>query len=148
MSKCIFCRIIDLREPASIVYQDDEFIVIMDAYPLAEGHCMVIPKQHVQRLNQLDCDARARLYEISHHVMEAQKASGFGVHGTNLLINDGKAANQSVPHVHLHLIPRKQGDLWYSLPKLALHISGLFGLKTKRASLNRMATEISSHLSL
>lgn len=143
---CIFCQIAANLEPASIVYEDDNFIAFMDAYPLTSGHCLVVPKQHVVRLESLTAKARAKLFNLGHNIIEAQKKAGFGIQGTNLLVNDGKAANQTVPHLHLHLIPRESGDLLKSLPKLFLHITGLFGLKTSRKKLDELARLISSFL--
>ena len=143
---CIFCQIAARHEPASIVYEDDEFIALMDAYPLTSGHCLVIPKQHVVRLEALNAKSRAKLFNIGHQIIEAQKKAGMGIQGTNLLINDGKAANQTVPHLHLHLIPRENGDLLKSLPKLFLHITGFFGLKASRKTLDEQARQISSYL--
>tara|TARA_R110002167_G_scaffold162994_18_gene359696 strand:- start:878 stop:1330 length:453 start_codon:yes stop_codon:yes gene_type:complete len=145
---CIFCQIAEKKETSSIVYEDDEFLAFMDAYPLTSGHCLVIPKRHLVRLESLNAKSRAKLFNIGHKIIEAQKKAGFGVQGTNLLINDGKAANQTVPHLHLHLIPRENGDLLKSLPKLFLHITGLFGLQTSRLKLNTQAEQISSHLRL
>ena len=143
---CIFCQLAARLQPASIVFEDDEFIAFMDAYPLTSGHCLVIPKQHVVRLEALNAKARAKLFNIGHRIIEAQKKAGMGIQGTNLLINDGKAANQTVPHLHLHLIPRENGDLLKSLPKLFLHITGFFGLKASRKILNEQAKKISSYL--
>jgi histidine triad (HIT) family protein len=94
----------------------------------------------------LNAKARAKLFNIGHKIIEAQKKAGFGIQGTNLLINDGKAANQTVPHLHLHLIPRENGDLFKSLPKLFLHITGLFGLKSSRTKLDIQADIISKQL--
>jgi len=143
---CIFCQISDQLVPASIVYEDDDFLAFMDAYPLTSGHCLVIPKQHLIRLEALNAKDRAKLFNIGHKIIEAQKKAGFGIQGTNLLINDGKAANQTVPHLHLHLIPREKGDLIKSLPKLFLHITGLFGLQTSRLKLDNQAELISKQL--
>lgn len=143
---CIFCKIVTKSEECSVVYEDEEFIAFMDAFPLGRGHCLVIPKKHVLRLESLNAKSRAKLFNIGHKIIEAQKKAGLGVQGTNLLINDGKAANQTVPHLHLHLIPREKGDLLKSLPKLFLHITGLFGFKTSRATLNNHAEKIHSHL--
>jgi histidine triad (HIT) family protein len=143
---CIFCQISEKLVPASIVYEDEDFIAFMDAYPLTNGHCLVIPKQHLIRLEALNAKARAKLFNIGHKIIEAQKKAGFGIQGTNLLINDGKAANQTVPHLHLHLIPRENGDLFKSLPKLFLHITGLFGLKSSRTKLDIQADIISKQL--
>ncbi len=114
-------------------------MIIMDVYPLTDGHCLVLPKKHAIRLNELEKPIRRRLFELGYAVAESQKQSGLGVDGTNILLNDGKAANQTVPHLHLHIIPRKHGDLLKSLPRLVLHITGLFGLKRKRAVLDMQA---------
>ena len=143
---CIFCQIASKIEEASIVYEDNEFIAFMDAYPLTSGHCLVIPKDHFVRLESLNAKNRATLFNIGHKIIEAQKLAGYGVDGTNLLINDGKAANQTVPHLHLHLIPRENGDLLKSIPKLFLHITGLFGLKTSRKKLNEQAKQVAEKL--
>lgn len=145
-SSCIFCKIAEGKEVASIVYEDNDFIAFMDAYPLTSGHCLVVPKQHLIRLESLNAKARAKLFDIGHKIIEAQKKAGLGVQGTNLLINDGKAANQTVPHLHLHLIPRESGDLFKSLPKLFLHITGLFGFKTSRKILDEQARIIAGFL--
>jgi len=146
MSQCIFCKIVDEKEEASILYQDENFLVLMDAYPLTKGHCLVIPKNHYVRLDELKAKERAKLFSLGNKVIAAQKKAGLGIQGTNLLINDGKAANQTVPHLHLHLIPRASGDLLKSIPKIILHISGLFGLKSSRKLLNQQADEISAYL--
>lgn len=143
---CIFCKISGQIEPASIIYEDDLFIAFMDAYPITEGHCLVIPKKHVVRLESLNSKDRAKLFEIGHKIITAQKKAGFGVRGTNLLINDGKAANQTIPHLHLHLLPREKGDFLKSIPRLLLHITGIFGLKTDRKKLDTQAKLISSFL--
>ena len=143
---CIFCKISAKLETSSIVYEDDEFIAFMDAYPLTIGHCLVVPKKHVVRLDALNAKSRAKLFNIGHKIIEAQKLAGFGINGTNLLINDGKAANQTVPHLHLHLIPRESGDLIKSLPKLFLHITGLFGFKSSRLKLDEQAKLIAQKL--
>lgn len=146
MTDCIFCKIIAKEEPASIVYEDDNFIAFMDAYPLTDGHCLIIPKSHVIRLDDLKSAQRAKLFNIGHKIVEAQKKVGLGIQGTNILVNDGKAANQTVPHLHLHLIPRSSGDLLKSLPKIILHITGLFGIKTASKKLDEQATNIAKHM--
>ena len=118
----------------------------MDAYPLTEGHCLVVPKSHVIRLDDLKANQRAKLFDIGHKIVEAQKQIGLGVQGTNILVNDGKAANQTIPHLHLHLIPRSSGDWFKSIPKVILHITGLFGLKTAAKKLNEQASNIAEHI--
>lgn len=146
MSDCIFCQIIAGNERASVVYEDDSFIAFMDAYPLTKGHCLVIPKRHYERLEELDSQTQAQLFNIGNRIVEAQKQVGLGINGTNLLINDGRAANQTIPHLHLHLIPRESGDLLRTIPKLALQLSGLFGIQAPRASLDELALQIKQHM--
>ncbi len=145
MKPCIFCDIGAKREVASTIYEDDDFVVIMDVYPLSEGHCMVIPKQHVQRLGELNQAMQQRLFELGARAMQAVQACGLGQQGINVLLNDGPAANQTVPHLHLHIIPRKPRDLLSTLPRLALHVTGLFGIKTSRNKLNALAQSFSQH---
>lgn len=144
MSECIFCSIIEQQAPASVVFEDNNFMVLMDAYPLTQGHTLVIPKRHVQRLCELTQVEQQQLFALGHEVLEAQKRSGWGQAGGNLLLNDGKAANQTVPHIHLHLIPRKPNDLLSALPKLALHITGLFGFGINRGKLDQQAQQLAS----
>jgi histidine triad (HIT) family protein len=146
MTDCIFCKIIAKEAPASIVYEDDSFIALMDVYPLTNGHCLIMPKSHVVRLDELKASERAKLFNIGHKIVEAQKKGGLGIHGTNFLVNDGKAANQTVPHLHLHLIPRSSGDWLKSIPKIILHITGLFGLKTASNKLDEQAANIAKHM--
>jgi len=146
VTDCIFCKIAAAEEHASIIYEDNDFIALMDVHPLTDGHCLVIPKRHITRLEALRARERSRLFNIGHKVIEAQKKVGYGVEGTNIVINDGKAANQTIPHLHLHLIPRQSGDLIRSIPKLILHISGIFGFKTSRRTLDQQARTIALHL--
>ncbi len=142
---CIFCNIAAGEETASKIFEDESMLIIMDAYPLAEGHCMVIPKHHAPRLHQLDEAARSKVFELGYKAMQALQACGYGRAGINVMLNDGKAANQTVPHLHLHIIPRKGGDLLAALPKLALHVTGLFGLKARRHKLDTLARQLSKH---
>jgi histidine triad (HIT) family protein len=141
---CIFCRISSGKEVASFVYDDSEFMVIMDAYPLSEGHILIIPRQHNVRLIEYDKALQTRLFALGEKAIHALNANGFGLRGCNILLNDGKAANQTVPHLHLHVIPRTRNDFWKILPKLFFHITGFFGLKPNRVKLDSLAKSISA----
>lgn len=123
-------------------------MAIMDIFPLGEGHVLVLPKQHGVLISELDISIQTHLFAIGSQIVEAQRKAGFGIKGTNFLLNDGKAANQTVPHIHLHLIPRKKGDFLKAIPKLALHVTGVFGKATKRETLDRHAALIKQHLAL
>jgi histidine triad (HIT) family protein len=109
--KCVFCEILAGRLPAAIVYRDDACIALLDAFPLKQGHLLLIPVQHAQHIEELPAASVAHLFRLGAEFSAAwrQKAA---IPATNLVLNNGSAANQHVPHVHLHVIPREQGDGW------------------------------------
>jgi len=146
MSNCLFCDIAEKKEQSSIVYEDELCIAFMDIFPLGMGHVLVIPKKHGVLLNELDQNLQSHIFSIGNKIVSAQRKAGFGVKGTNFLLNDGKAANQTVPHIHLHLIPREKGDFLKAIPRIALHVTGLFGRRTSREALNAQAKLIREHL--
>ncbi|MCP5163026.1 MAG: HIT family protein [Hahellaceae bacterium] len=145
-TSCIFCEIVSKRADASVVYEDEKVIAFMDIHPLGEGHVLVIPKHHAEYVQELSAVQQKHLFSISNQIIKAQRAVGFGEKGTNILINDGKAANQRVPHVHVHLVPRTKGDLFSSAFRVLLHITGLMGMVTKRATLEEQAAAIRASL--
>lgn len=112
MADCIFCAIVAGKAPASRVYEDDRFLSFMDIYPWRPGHTLVIPKRHGQRVGDLDADTNAELFALGVRISAAVRASGIPCDDVGFVLNDGPAANQSVPHVHLHVLPRTRGDLW------------------------------------
>lgn len=121
-------------------------MALMDIHPLGEGHVLIIPKQHAKLLQEVSAEHQAHMFELADKLVKAQRLSGFGTEGTNILINDGKAANQTVPHCHIHLIPRKKGDIIGSIIRVTLHITGLFGFASNRKALDAQASAIRSHL--
>ena len=110
MSECVFCRIAAGKLPAAYVLQDDGIVAFMDAYPLRRGHVLVVPRRHAALMTELDDATREALVNTGNRVAAAMRAAWPDCHGINWIVNDGKAANQHVPHVHLHLIPRHGGD--------------------------------------
>ena len=82
----------------------------MDVYPFTRGHVLVIPKQHAARLHELTPAMRQRLFEVGNRIGLALRQQPLPCDDLNFIINDGKRANQHVPHVHLHVIPRVRGD--------------------------------------
>ena len=110
MSKsCIFCSIIAGKEPGTLIYRDLNFLVIMDKYPLNPGHTLVIPVRHYEDLLHMPPAEVGKLHSlvptIAKAVVSAVKADGF-----NIGQNNGIAANQIVPHVHVHIVPRFNDD--------------------------------------
>ena len=110
MNECIFCDIIAGREPASIVYEDDDVIAFLDIFPINPGHTLVVPKQHAARLADLDAKAAGNMMVAAQRVAQALYRSRVFCLGVNLTLADGEAAGQEIPHVHLHVFPRFKGD--------------------------------------
>ena len=143
---CIFCGITSGRLPASVVYRDANWLAVMDIHPIREAHVLILPQRHVARLHELDRVSQTRLFALADAIVRAQEASGFAVGGSTLLLNDGVAANQHIPHLHLHCIPRQRGDtVGFGLRLLARTV-GLFGRRADRATLDATATTLASHL--
>lgn len=117
MNDCVFCKIIKGELPSYKIYEDEYAYAFLDRSQDIYGHTLVIPKKHF--VNVLDCDG-----EYLAHVMNAVKIvsnhyvnnCGFG--GVNVLNASGKAAEQSVFHLHFHILPRKQDDGFNTFPKL------------------------------
>lgn len=143
---CIFCQIVAGTLPAALVYRDEHCMAFMDMHPLGEGHLLLIPLLHVEKLEQLPTFVRQHLYQVFDGLLAAQRRAGFGVEGTHLIVNDGKATNQHIAHAHLHLVPRRAGDGLRFALGMVLHISGLFGRRKKPEMLQQQATRIAQHI--
>jgi len=108
-AKCIFCKIVAEEIPAAVVLADESLVAFLDIGPLAEGHLLIVPREHCERLTDMSAEMLAsvvgKLPKLGRSLLAVSGADGF-----NLLVNQGKVAGQEVPHVHLHLIPRKAGD--------------------------------------
>jgi histidine triad (HIT) family protein len=146
MSSCLFCKIVAGDEPAVVVHRDAQCMAFMDVHPLSPGHVLLIPTAHAERLDQLDAATRAHLYRVMDTLIAAQRLAGLGVEGSQLIVNDGKAANQHIPHVHLHLVPRRRGDALGFFWRVFLHFTGLFGPRARRDRLQAHAEAIAAQL--
>jgi len=107
---CVFCAIVDGTAPAIRVYEDGDYLGVLDIRPFARGHTLVLPKRHSIDLTDTPAEALAGMLAIGQRIATAARASELAADGTNIAINDGKAAFQSVFHIHLHVIPRRNGD--------------------------------------
>lgn len=106
---CVFCRIRDGQIPSTRVYDDDLTLAVMDINPLSEGHCLVITRAHAATLFEVtEADLQAAITTAKRVALALRRA--LEPDGLNLLQGSGAAAFQSVPHFHLHLIPRWNGD--------------------------------------
>ena len=108
MSECPFCERIAERED---LYATTEFAVAFpDGFPVSDGHTLVVPKRHVSRAEQLERAEWAGLFDLVREVSR-ELASLPGVEGVNVGVNSGEAAGQTVGHAHVHVIPRRPGDV-------------------------------------
>ncbi len=114
---CIFCKIVKKEIPSSIVYEDKNTLAFLDISPLNRGHALVIPKKHYETIKEIPESEIADLMKVVRKVgIAVQKA--VGAHGLNITQNNGKAAEQLVPHMHFHLIPRFEEDgIYMTHPK-------------------------------
>ena len=107
---CIFCKLANGVFPTNSVYEDDMFNVIMDISPVAKGHCLVICKEHYENALEASEEVLSKAFVLASKVANAVKKT-MGCDGINILQTNGKAAGQTVYHLHLHIIPRWEGDL-------------------------------------
>lgn len=106
--KTIFARILDGEIPCHRVYEDAQVLAFLDIFPLSQGHTLVIPKQRVAFLHELDEDHAAALGRALPKVARAVLAAT-GATAYNVLQNNGAGAHQAVFHVHFHIIPKLDG---------------------------------------
>ena len=106
---CIFCKIAAGDIPATVIFENESLLAFLDVAPLAEGHVLVIPRDHYARVTDLPDAVCTRIATVlpmlGRALMEVTQAAGF-----NLLANNGEAAGQVVQHVHFHLVPRMPND--------------------------------------
>ena len=107
---CVFCAIVSGEAPAIRVYEDDDYLALLDIRPIVRGHTLVVPKRHTVDLTDTPASTLADMVRIGQRIGRAARASELAADGNNIAINDGKAAFQSVFHIHLHVAPRKTGD--------------------------------------
>ena len=106
---CIFCKLANGVFPTNMIYEDDDFAVILDAAPAARGHALIIPKQHSDNLYELPDETAAKVMPLARKIASTMKKT-FNCDGVNVLQNNELAAGQTVFHFHTHVIPRFNGD--------------------------------------
>ncbi|GAC1395741.1 MAG: HIT family protein [Mycobacterium sp.] len=106
----MFCAIVSGTAPAIRILEDNDCLAILDIRPFARGHTLVIPKRHTVDLTDTPPDTVAEMVRVGQRIARAARVSGLHADGNNVVINDGKAAFQSVFHIHLHVLPRHNGD--------------------------------------
>jgi histidine triad (HIT) family protein len=113
---CVFCRIIEGQIPSKKIYEDNVCIVILDINPAHVGHALILPKDHYQIMPQVPEKDREHLFKVSKHISNAM-LKHLGVQGTSIFVANGAAAGQKAPHFMIHVIPRKEKDGLFQIPK-------------------------------
>jgi len=104
---CIFCKIANKEIPSRIITETENSIAFLDAFPVSRGHTLVIPKNHYEKIQDMtDIDNNDLFYTVHKVVSKVDKLTG----STLLAVHNGKDSGQEIPHVHVHLIPRKSHD--------------------------------------
>lgn len=108
-ANCIFCKIIAGDIPSARIYEDDDFMIMLDIGPASFGHALMLPKEHYANLFEMPEELLAKAMSLA-KVWGEKLVKALGADGLNLVQNNGVAAGQTVFHYHLHLIPRYEGD--------------------------------------
>jgi histidine triad (HIT) family protein len=110
---CIFCDILDGTRDGHLVYEDNDHIAFLDKYPIDDGHTLVIPRKHHEKITDMDPNDVGKIFSLIPKIAKAVLA-GAGADAFSLAQNNGKAAKQIIPHVHIHIIPRynNKGTVW------------------------------------
>lgn len=104
---CLFCRIVSGEVPAVIVYEDDRSVGFLDHRPLFHGHTLLVPREHVETLGELPVTQVGAFFETVQLLSRAVEA-GMDAEGTFVAMNN--RVSQSVPHLHVHVVPRRKKD--------------------------------------
>jgi len=104
---CVFCKIRTKAVAAPVVFEDQDTLAFLDHRPLFPGHCLVIPKAHFETIQDLPGALLAPLFSTTRMLASAMEL-GLGAEGTFVAANN--RVSQSVPHFHIHVVPRRKGD--------------------------------------
>ncbi|MCW4003286.1 MAG: HIT family protein [Candidatus Bathyarchaeota archaeon] len=133
---CIFCKIVQKQAHSSVIYEDEAVMAFLDIRPLNLGHTLVIPKIHYADIFDVPEELLSRIYEITKLVSSAVKKAT-KADGISIIQQNGKAAGQDIFHLHVHVVPRFEGQV---LP----HFSDL--KVVERSKLEDMAKKVRQHL--
>jgi len=109
VADCIFCKVADGEIPCRKIYEDEAVLAFLDIRPVSDGHTLVIPKAHFEKLDQCPEEVLDKISGCLGKIAGVI-AGAVGADGYNVLCNTGRAAGQLVAHVHFHIIPRNNGD--------------------------------------
>ncbi|MCR5420919.1 MAG: HIT family protein [Lachnospiraceae bacterium] len=106
---CIFCKLANGVFETNVIYEDDDFTVILDANPATKGHALILPKEHYDNIYELDEEIAGKAFKLAKK-LAVHMSDKLGCDGFNIVQNNGEAAGQTVFHFHMHLIPRYKND--------------------------------------
>lgn len=106
---CIFCKIANGEIPSRTLYEDEKYRVILDLGPATKGHALVLPKEHFSNIYDIPADWAAGAFQVGQQIAVKMKER-LHADGVNIVQNNEAAAGQTVPHFHVHIIPRYVGD--------------------------------------
>jgi len=109
MNECIFCKISRGEAKAEKIYETENVVSFLDINPRTPGHSLVIPKKHVTTLADLEDELIADLFKTTREVVKILKKA-LDPDAFSIGINDGRAAGQEIPHLHVNIFPRFKGD--------------------------------------
>jgi histidine triad (HIT) family protein len=107
MADCLFCAIVAGEKPAHIVIDTDEMFGFLDTRPVFKGHTLLVPRRHVDTLSDLPAELVVPLFTAAQRLADAVR-DGLGAQGSFVAMNN--VVSQSVPHLHVHVVPRTKGD--------------------------------------
>jgi len=102
--QCLFCSIVEFQTPQYRIYEDNDFIGILDINPASKGHVIIIPKKHHKFITEVEEDFSIPIKKITNKIYELFQAD------TSIIINNGEKAGQKLNHVSIHIIPRYEND--------------------------------------
>lgn len=106
---CLFCKIVSGNIPAEKVYEDEDTFAFLDIHPINRGHTLVVPKSHHANMYEIPESLFAKVMRTT-HVLAPKIKNAVGAHGINIGINNDGPAGQLIFHLHVHIIPRFEGD--------------------------------------
>jgi histidine triad (HIT) family protein len=104
---CIFCRIVNGRAAATIVFRDDQVTAFRDTHPIAHTHVLIVPNRHIDSVDELEAGDEQLLGHMVLVAKELARQEGVSAGGYRLIVNTGRDSGQTIPHLHLHLIAGK-----------------------------------------
>ncbi len=106
---CIFCKIANGEMPSKKIYETESLVVILDINPANPGHCLVVPKKHIETIYNADNNILEEMI-VAAKLVSSRLKEKLGCDGVNILQNNEQTAGQLVKHIHIHVIPRYKGD--------------------------------------